>query len=104
MNYKFSLFLVSIIFFSCQPKDHVKNFYPVEELKEDFIELREILEEEHPSLYLYETRKQKNKYFDSVFGLIDKEMTEIEFIRFISPVIAEVIRPSTAEPPKPAVD
>jgi hypothetical protein len=64
--------------------------FSVQELKEDFDELRDILENEHPTLYMFDKKAEKDRYFDSIYSEIKKPQTEIEFLRFLAPIIAEI--------------
>ena len=60
--------------------------YPAEELKEDFLQLREHLETKNPITYLYQTRKEVTSFLDSIEKNINEPMTELDFYRLISPV------------------
>lgn len=60
--------------------------YSIEELKEDFSVFRKKLETKAPLLYLYNSKERTNVYFDSLYGLINHEMTAIEFFRLLAPI------------------
>lgn len=64
--------------------------YPVNQLQEDFLKLRKLLEDNHPALYRYYDEAFFSSFFDSVLVSINKEMTELEFIKILEPVIAKV--------------
>jgi hypothetical protein len=61
-----------------------------EQLREDFAILRTSLEEGHGGLYRYSTKAQVNRIFDEAEQAIVAPMTELEFNRFLAPVIAAV--------------
>ncbi|MEZ4983945.1 MAG: S41 family peptidase [Saprospiraceae bacterium] len=75
--------------------------YAVEDLKADFLELREHLETKNPITYLYRTREEVTIFLDSIEQNINKPMTELDFYRLISPVSSfikdghNLIMPST---------
>ncbi len=68
----------------------VERRYDVEQLHEDFDVLRLALEQGHSGLYRYSSKEAIDGMFDGTAGSIDAAMTELEFLRFISPVIAGV--------------
>jgi hypothetical protein len=74
--------------------------YPASDLKEDFDLLWLALEEAHPGLYRYTSQEEFAGLFRSLFSNIESEMTEIEFFRYVCPVIEKIhclhtrIRPS----------
>ena len=74
--------LVAVIACSCASS--FKNYNPdkkfsKQELQSDYILLRTILEEKHPSLYWYTSKDSMNFYFDSLYTAIPDSMTELQF-------------------------
>ena len=82
-----SVFLVSSAYTQTYNPD--KKF-PVSQLEEDFINLRKLIEDNHPALYRYYDEAYFKNYFDSVYSLINREMTELEFIKILEPMVAKV--------------
>jgi hypothetical protein len=64
--------------------------YLVAQLKEDFALLRTALEESHAGLYFYSTKKEMDKLFDRINDKLDKPMTEPEFLKHLTLLIADV--------------
>jgi hypothetical protein len=59
-------------------------------LKEDFSILRQTLEEAHPGLYWYTSKKEMNGYWDSLVKSIDQPLTKMEFMKLLMPAIASI--------------
>jgi len=74
---------------SSQSKDE-KETYSVDELKQDFNILRSSLEEGHPALYRYVTKKDLDAIFDSAAASITKPMSDREFMLLVSRVVARI--------------
>jgi hypothetical protein len=66
------------------------NQFTTEQLREDFAILRASLQEGHGGVYRYSTEAQMNRVFDRAEQAIAAPMTELEFHRFLAPVIAAV--------------
>jgi hypothetical protein len=86
------LLVLALFSYSCfsknnQPKDLELK---AEVLKTDFTVMRKTLEEAHPGLYWYSSRAAMDKYFDSTYNLIDRDMTSIEFFKLLLPVVAKI--------------
>lgn len=68
--------------------------YPVifskEELQEDFLQLREALETNHPALYDFTDKETFDKLFEDKYKLISSDLYIEEFNRIIEPIIAAV--------------
>ncbi len=60
------------------------------ELREDFLLLRNALEEAHAGLYRYTAKEEFDVYFDKVLNRLEHEMTEIEFYRLVSRMIVKI--------------
>ena len=67
-----------------------QNEFTAEQLREDLAVLRSSLEEGHGGFYRYSTRAQMDLVFDQAAQAIAAPMTELEFYRFLAPVIAAV--------------
>ena len=73
---------------------------PQKKLQHDFLRWKKRIEKHQPLAYLYDSKDSFQRYFDSVYALIDRPMTEIEFYKIIGPTNAFVkdghtqIRPS----------
>jgi hypothetical protein len=95
MNKPDSLFILffSVILFSCGASN--KGFspdrkYSPEELQRDYRVFRGTLEAWHPSLYWYTSRDSMNDYFDAGYAALKDSMTEPQFRKVLSYVIARV--------------
>jgi hypothetical protein len=64
--------------------------FPVEELKSDFNEFREILENEHCCLYEYTSKKDIDRLFDQQYALIKKPLHPHEFYNILSAITAKI--------------
>ncbi len=53
--------------------------YPKQELQQDYLLLRNILEQKHPSLYWYTSKDSMDMYFDKYYNAIEDSMTEQRF-------------------------
>ncbi|NIM59886.1 MAG: hypothetical protein GTO16_13260 [Candidatus Aminicenantes bacterium] len=76
--------------------------FTAKQLKDDFELLRNALEEGHGGLYRYTSKEELDRQFESIFKNLDQPLTEIEFLRLLFPLIANIndghtgINPSTA--------
>ena len=61
-----------------------------EEIKRDFIEFRNILEEQHCCLYEYTSKQKFDSLFTAQYGLLTKPMTPVEFFRVLTPITAKI--------------
>jgi hypothetical protein len=64
--------------------------YSVNELKHDIAALRVKYERHNPNLYLYNTKKELDKYFDSLSSGITAPMTDIGFYRYLGPITSRI--------------
>ncbi len=62
----------------------------VEDMRQDFQQLRRILENEHCCLYEYTAKEEFDRIFDRQFQLIDRPMRYEEFFRIAAPIAAKV--------------
>lgn len=74
--------------------------FPAEQLREDFVQLRNALENNHPARLRYETEGELNHLFNTAYDSLQDPMTELEFYRVVAPLVARyhcghtVVRPS----------
>ena len=73
-----------------QPNASDLKIFSIDELKEDFTFWRNRLEQKHPLLYFYTSKNKIDKCFDSLYQKINCPMTELDFIKLLTPVIALV--------------
>ena len=66
----------------------INHKYSVQELKEDFDLVRKVLKEAHPGVFWYTTPKVFKQKFYSAYAQLNHPMTEAEFYRFLSPLVA----------------
>ncbi|HTL08730.1 MAG TPA: hypothetical protein VL307_10750, partial [Chitinophagaceae bacterium] len=64
--------------------------YPKNLLQEDYSMFRDILEDAHPSLYWYTPKDSLNYYFNEGYQQIADSMTEPQFRKLLSFVIAKI--------------
>src|SRR5580700_6342266 len=95
MNRLVSLLILffSVILFSCGASN--KGFspdrkYSPEELQKDYQVFRGTLEAWHPSLYWYTSHDSMNYYFNKGYAALKDSMTEPQFRKVLSYVIARV--------------
>lgn len=62
----------------------------IEDMRQDFLQLRRILENEHCCLYEYTGKEEFDRLFDHHFRLIDRPMRYEEFFRMAAPIVAQV--------------
>ena len=62
----------------------------VEDMRQDFLQLRRILENEHCCFYEYTGKEEFDRLFDRQFRLIDRPMRYEEFFRMAAPIVAQV--------------
>ena len=85
------VFLLCLLFISCAPNAQQAN--PEKEissslLKTDFNIFRKTVEEAHPGIYWYTSKKDMDAYFDSVYASIDKPLKDIDFYKLMMNVVA----------------
>lgn len=66
----------------------INHKYSVKELREDFNLVRKVLEEAHPGVFWYTKPAVFKQKFDSAYSKLNHTMTEAEFYRFVSPLVA----------------
>lgn len=89
-NLKAFLVYIILILFSGISWSQNEKLFSIEELQEDFNYWRNRLEKKHPLLYLYTSKSEMNRFFDSIYQEINRPMNELEFYKMISPVVSKV--------------
>ena len=87
------VFLLCLLFTSCVPKAQQTNTgkeIPLSLLKTDFNIFRKTVEEAHPGVYWYASKKDMDAYFDSVYASIDKPINDIDFYKLMMNVVAHL--------------
>ncbi len=64
--------------------------FAVKQLKDDFVLLKNALEEGHGGLYRYTSKEELDRQFESIFKNLDQPLTEVEFLRLLYPLIANI--------------
>ena len=64
--------------------------YSVQELQEDFQQMRQTLEEDHANIYEYTNKETFDKLFEQQYKLIDQPMSLNEFFKLLTPITARV--------------
>lgn len=67
-----------------------QRIYAVAELRDDIAELRAKYERHNPNIYLYNSKKDLDKYFDSLSNAIVSPMTDMQFYRMLGPITARI--------------
>ena len=85
--------LLFLLFTSCAP--NAQQTEPGKEisgslLKADFNIFRKTIEEAHPGIYWYASKKDMDAYFDSVYASIDKSINDIDFYKLMMNVAAHL--------------
>ena len=93
MKYWFSLLLLGMLW-GChsKPRKAVPGNEPIARqfLQQDLVVLRQTLEDAHPGLYWYASKKELSACFDSVQHLLNHEMTVQEFFKTLLPLISKI--------------
>ena len=87
------VFLLCLLFTSCVPKAQHTNpekQIPLSLLKTDFNIFRKTVEEAHPGIYWYASKKDMDAYFDSVYAFIDQPVNDIDFYKLMMNVVAHL--------------
>lgn len=71
-------------------RENAESTIPARLLKVDLQILRQTLEEAHPGLYWYTSKKEMDSYLDSLEASIDNPMEKLEFMKLLMPAIAKV--------------
>jgi hypothetical protein len=89
------LLLFSLVLIPACSSDHKRPefedpIFPLEQLQEDFTQLRNMLELLHPAVYRYSSEAEMDAMFDSAYQSLQDEMSLLEFYRVLAPVVAGV--------------
>jgi Peptidase family S41 len=95
MNKSFVSFLLILncIFFSCRVSNTYSpsKKYSQQILQEDYLVLKNILEEKHPSLYWYTSKDSMDQYFSKYYSAITDSMTEQQFTwHILAPLVDKI--------------
>jgi hypothetical protein len=71
------------------------------QLQEDFQRLRFTLEHAHPALYRYATKAEIDSRLNAIALRLDRPMTDLDFYRVLSPLIAAIRNSHTSIQPPP---
>lgn len=69
---------------------NVNRKFQAKQLQEDFLILRNVLEEAHPSLYRFTDKKVFDADFDNGFKRLNREMTEREFYPIVASIVSAI--------------
>ncbi|WP_419870548.1 S41 family peptidase [Chryseobacterium sp. CT-SW4] len=90
----YSLILFMIVLASCasvrKHNEQTVSFLSPEELKEDVDYAYSKIQELHPQLYWYISKRELDRKFDSVKSTIDRPLTPLQFYFKLQPVIADI--------------
>ena len=64
--------------------------FSVDEIKNDFIQFRNTLENQHCCLYEYTSEQEFNNLFDLQYGQLTKPMSPIDFFKILTPIVAKI--------------
>jgi len=64
--------------------------FSIDEMQEDFMQLRETLENDHCCLYEYTNKEEFNQLFDKQYGFINKPLKLHEFYKILTPITAKI--------------
>ena len=86
-------FVLCSFLFSCSVS---KNYsptkkYPRQALQQDYLLLKNILEDKHPSLYWYTSKESMDHYFSKYYDAISDSMTELQFAwQVLAPLVDKI--------------
>src|ERR687884_139340 len=87
---KFILIFSLLVFKALSVWSQEPVLYTTDQLKQDFSVFRKALEEAHPGLYRYQTKKDVESQFASMEKQLNREMTEEAFYRLLNPLVANI--------------
>ena len=67
-----------------------RSEFSVKQLREDFLQMRHTLEEDHANLYEYTNKETFDKLFEQQYKLIEQPMLLKEFFKVLTPITAKV--------------
>lgn len=83
-----SFFILLSNLASTQTDSFSLEIFGIDELQVDFTYWRNRIEQKHPLVYLYHPKSEIDQCFDSLYQQINKPMTELEFIKLLTPAVA----------------
>lgn len=86
-------FVISSMIFSCSVSKHYSpaKQYSRQILQQDYLLLKNILEEKHPSLYWYTSKDSMDYYFSKYYYAIGDSMTEQQFAwQIVAPLVDKI--------------
>ena len=92
MRKLFFLILLPLLFSCSVSRNYNPNKkYSKEQLQQDYILLRNIIETKHPALYWYTSADSMNYYFDQGYKAISDSMTELQFgWKILAPITSTI--------------
>lgn len=94
MKKLFALLFASLLFVQCasikKQNNHLNDLISEKDLKSDVDFTYKKLQQLHPDLYEYITKKELDSKFDSLKTTIKKSMTSLSFYKKLSPVVASI--------------
>lgn len=95
MQYKAKILMsiLTVVMFMCisfPVTAEAKAPYTVEQLKEDFLQLRKAVETIHPAVYVFTKKKEFDALFDKKFKKITRPMNDKEFQGLVTPLVTKI--------------
>lgn len=94
MKIRFFNLVILLVFYTfisfSQEKQRYDKKLNEAQLKEDFSALRKALEDAHPTIYWYNSKAKMDSIFNTTSEKLNHDMTEAEFYKILSPLIAEI--------------
>ncbi len=95
MNRAFSVFILVVcwLLLSCSASKIYtpQKKYPKQELRKDYLLLKEILEKKHPGIYWYTSKDSMDMYFSKYYNAITDSMTEQQFTwHILAPLVDKI--------------
>jgi hypothetical protein len=81
--------ILVVISTACETPSN-KVTFEIEELQEDFRQLRDAVESLHPALYEFTGKSEFDSLFDRQYRRIDRPMVMEEFYRIVKPIVARI--------------
>lgn len=89
----FFFLLLTLLSTFCQQDNRTYDFhseYSIDQLHEDFTDLRKTIEKVHPSLQIYHNKNSFDRAADSTYALINRAMTAKDFYILMSRLVTKV--------------
>ena len=91
--FSFIILVVCCLLLSCSASKIYtpQKKYPQQELRKDYLLLKEILEKKHPGIYWYTSKDSMDMYFSKYYNAIADSMTEQQFTwHILSPLVDKI--------------